>query len=629
MPNYGLVINSRFRPFSYQELLAPTLQATQAHQAVEDAYGNLQVQADQWKRIADEEPDSKAAKMYNNYAQSLESAAEDLISNGLNPSSRQSLWNMTKRYSSEINPIAEAYKRKQTQAEEQRKSGNRYIYDYDAATTSIDKFLDNSTLNYQAIDRLELLQRSQAIFQQFADQLRDFRYDKTKLDRFHNTLIKNYGFHPDDAAAFAREIANGRLSDNDAVNILARNLYDSTKVDNWNNDLAKKQVWNTIAEGISMGIGKEDRSLVTDEMALAKYKKSLETPPYNVESNPYPYFNVESNPYPLRATQELDEVNKTLLEYGRKGYIEQDKDGNWKLTKKGLDEYNRKIEIKHYNNDRGASGNAAYVQQGNKTTMTTSGAAIFINNASGYTTEKKHSAFYDYINGIKRGQNREVTGSTEGSPFLLGSKGNTYESTENFVNRILQDHQNYYKEGSYDVYESTGYRIHLTPEQQTAWTEALFNNSDEGKVQEAHFTGKNGFSTTAKKHKTTDLTDYQVEEKTLSSHGNILHLRNNKTNETLDILEPERIHPTGYRAERANLQALTDADLILRKGKRPLKDNNGMILRDANGVIRFTGEDLTPEEVQSITNNKNIYYMNAEEREVKKLQGATTTSRKY
>ena len=45
MANYSLVINSRFRPFSYQEMLAPTLQSTQAHQALEDAYNELGMQA--------------------------------------------------------------------------------------------------------------------------------------------------------------------------------------------------------------------------------------------------------------------------------------------------------------------------------------------------------------------------------------------------------------------------------------------------------------------------------------------------------------------------------------------------------------------------------------------------------
>ena len=45
MPNYGLVINSKFKPFSYQEMLAPVNASTVAHQALENAYNELEVKA--------------------------------------------------------------------------------------------------------------------------------------------------------------------------------------------------------------------------------------------------------------------------------------------------------------------------------------------------------------------------------------------------------------------------------------------------------------------------------------------------------------------------------------------------------------------------------------------------------
>ena len=41
MANYSLVVNSKFRPFEYQELLAPVLMATQAHHELEDKYAEL------------------------------------------------------------------------------------------------------------------------------------------------------------------------------------------------------------------------------------------------------------------------------------------------------------------------------------------------------------------------------------------------------------------------------------------------------------------------------------------------------------------------------------------------------------------------------------------------------------
>ena len=47
MPNYSLISNAHFRPFSYQDMLAPVLAATQAHQAVEDAYSTLDMSAEE------------------------------------------------------------------------------------------------------------------------------------------------------------------------------------------------------------------------------------------------------------------------------------------------------------------------------------------------------------------------------------------------------------------------------------------------------------------------------------------------------------------------------------------------------------------------------------------------------
>lgn len=57
MANYSLVINSQFKPFSYQEMLAPTLMATQAHQELENQYGELATKASVWEKMANEQTD--------------------------------------------------------------------------------------------------------------------------------------------------------------------------------------------------------------------------------------------------------------------------------------------------------------------------------------------------------------------------------------------------------------------------------------------------------------------------------------------------------------------------------------------------------------------------------------------
>ena len=67
MANYSLIVNSKFKPFSYQELLQPVLMATQAHQAVEEAYADLSTKASIWDKMANEATDKKAHSIYKRY----------------------------------------------------------------------------------------------------------------------------------------------------------------------------------------------------------------------------------------------------------------------------------------------------------------------------------------------------------------------------------------------------------------------------------------------------------------------------------------------------------------------------------------------------------------------------------
>ena len=71
MANYSITVNSKFKPFSYQELLAPVLLATQAHQDVEEKYGELEAKANMYEKIANANPESKAASMYKKFSDDL------------------------------------------------------------------------------------------------------------------------------------------------------------------------------------------------------------------------------------------------------------------------------------------------------------------------------------------------------------------------------------------------------------------------------------------------------------------------------------------------------------------------------------------------------------------------------
>lgn len=282
MPNYSLQINSRFRPFSFQEMASPWQMYGQAYKELADSYTSLGVQAGDIASMLNKELDKEAYNQYENYMQGIRDSASALASEGMSPTLRNNAYSLTNRYAQEIRPIQKAAERRQLLAEEQRKLGNNYIFDFDAATTGLDRFINNPTINYRRIDRMELLKEAQDQFSQFQNDLVSFNVDPSLYkDAFHNTLVSKYGFTPEEAASLSAQVASGNVAnvENEAVRRIADNLYNSTNVSSWNNDEASNRVWSTIAEGIKAGVGKTTPQVIEDikKHEDYKYQKELDT----------------------------------------------------------------------------------------------------------------------------------------------------------------------------------------------------------------------------------------------------------------------------------------------------------------------------------------------------------------
>ena len=151
--NY-ITIGSKFKPFSYAEMLQPVAMATEAHQQVEEQYANLSTQASQWEEKANEQTDPYAYKMYKTYADDLNKQANILAKEGLTPVSRKSMFSMRDRYAKEILPINEAWEKRKLEAARQqdlRDKDSSMIFNRTAAVTSLDEYLKNPNLSYQSL----------------------------------------------------------------------------------------------------------------------------------------------------------------------------------------------------------------------------------------------------------------------------------------------------------------------------------------------------------------------------------------------------------------------------------------------------------------------------------------------
>ena len=146
MANYSLVVNSKFQPFSFERYIQPYQMYGEAYKEVENALGELATKASVWEEMANEQTDPYAYKMYKTYANDLEKQAGQLAREGLNAASRRDMLNTRARYSKEITPIENAYKKREEDIARQKKvadaTGGRTVFTRDARTTSLDKYME-------------------------------------------------------------------------------------------------------------------------------------------------------------------------------------------------------------------------------------------------------------------------------------------------------------------------------------------------------------------------------------------------------------------------------------------------------------------------------------------------------
>lgn len=273
MPNYSLVLDTKFKPFSYQEMLAPVMAATQAHQALEAEYGDLTIKASVWERMANEQTDPYAYKMYKTYSEDLESMAEQLARSGLNSASRRNMLNMKSRYSSEILPIETAYKRREELAAEQRKAlaqNPTLRYQRMARTMSLDDFIKNPSLDYGESYSGALLTQQVS---QAATAFQKALTDKGKLKGlglpYQYERMLQYGATP--AQVMAAMSQDAQQGDSEAVKFLrgiTEQVLKSSGVADWADNATMEEFRAFANQGLYSAIGQTKIDNFTDQFSM-------------------------------------------------------------------------------------------------------------------------------------------------------------------------------------------------------------------------------------------------------------------------------------------------------------------------------------------------------------------------
>ena len=256
MPANYIVINSKFKPFSYAEMLQPVQMATLAHQEVENEYADLATKANVWDGMANEQTDPYAYKMYKTYSNDLEEQAGQLAREGLTPASRQNMLRMKQRYSSDIVPIEQAYKRRQELTDEQRKllsQDNTLMFDRNASMLSLDDLIKNPQLTYQSYSGATLAKQVGTAAQNLAKEMRENpRKWRNILGNQYFETIMQHGYRPE-------EIVQVLQNDPNASSVLKGIVEDavgSSNIASWGDkstlnrayEYARQGLWNAVGE---------------------------------------------------------------------------------------------------------------------------------------------------------------------------------------------------------------------------------------------------------------------------------------------------------------------------------------------------------------------------------------------
>lgn len=338
--NY-IVINSKFKPFSYAEMLQPVQMATLAHQEVENEYADLATKANVWDEMANEQTDPYAYKMYKTYSNDLEEQAGQLAREGLTPASRQNMLRMKQRYSSDIVPIEQAYKRRQELIDEQRKllsQDNTLMFDRNASMLSLDDLIKNPQLTYQSYSGATLAKQVGTAAQNLAKEMRENpRKWRNILGNQYFETIMQHGYRPE-------EIIQVLQNDPNASSVLKGIVEDavgSSNIANWGDTDTLNRAYEYARQGLWNAVGETQYQTLQNQAYLNPLQE-LQRKKLERELNPTPR-GLAINPSNIYSSRELSKDEKVYNDNIRKfsNYFYTDAQGRTRLSEEGMNEYRR------------------------------------------------------------------------------------------------------------------------------------------------------------------------------------------------------------------------------------------------------------------------------------------------
>lgn len=209
MANFSFVADSKFNPLSREDVLTPLLMYKQAYDETEAAYDKLSKDSNVFSylsKVAEENADSEAAKIYKGYADELNIQAQSLAQNGLSMANKRALLNLKRRYDSEIGVLERAQKSLEQERELRRNNKDASML-YGVDNLDIDQFLYDKTPNLYKVSGNELYQKGAIIGKNFSSRMNETTEGTGRiLGGYFRDYITRKGITPQDLNQFSNEI---------------------------------------------------------------------------------------------------------------------------------------------------------------------------------------------------------------------------------------------------------------------------------------------------------------------------------------------------------------------------------------------------------------------------------------
>lgn len=258
-----LKLDTKFNPFTYDEIMKPLLYYNEAYKEAEADYSDLASQSGAFEDIVNRETSPEAYDMYHRFSSELNNAIGD-FSKGMTSRNRGALLGLKRRYAQEITPIAKASEAMKEANDLRVKAGPDAVFEV-SEYNSLDPFLHGGTPNNRYQSK-EAITKKTALMIEAAMQdeiLKDPIIKKTLEDQYWEITQHTGGSYQDLQAALKQAIISNPIVGNRFSEI--RNKVAADVGYNNYDDIGKQKIVDAIDTGLFAGLDKPTRQFMGNQ----------------------------------------------------------------------------------------------------------------------------------------------------------------------------------------------------------------------------------------------------------------------------------------------------------------------------------------------------------------------------